>query len=104
MSAEGYARARELTRRHAKSFYFASVALFGARRKAAFALYAFCRRLDDLVDGDNTGDGLAIPPSALPAELPGRLALARKSVSAIYGGASASGELPWHPAEFDAFK
>jgi phytoene synthase len=102
---EGYARAREVTRQHAKSFYFASVALFGARRRAAFALYSFCRRLDDLVDGDNTGDGLAIAPSALPSELPGRLALARATVSAIYGGgAQASNELPWHPAELAAFQ
>lgn len=46
----GYRSARALTKRHARSFSFASIALFGARRRAAFALYAFCRRLDDLVD------------------------------------------------------
>ncbi len=103
--AEGYDRARELTRRHARSFFFASVALFGERRRAAFALYAFCRRLDDLVDGDNTGDGLALPPSALPSELSDRLSLARAGVAALYGGAGPSaGELPWHPAEFAAFR
>jgi phytoene synthase len=48
--AHGYRTAKEVTRRHARSFYFASVFLFGARRRAAFALYACCRRLDDLVD------------------------------------------------------
>ncbi len=103
---EGHARAKALTRHHAKSFYFASVGLFGARRRAAFALYAFCRRLDDLVDGDNTGDGLAIAPTALPAELHERLALARASVSALYGHASGAQvkDLPWHPAEFEAFR
>jgi 15-cis-phytoene synthase len=47
---EGYARARSVTRQHARSFYLASFLLFGARRRAAFALYAFCRRLDDVVD------------------------------------------------------
>jgi 15-cis-phytoene synthase len=47
---QGYCSAKAVTRRHAKSFFFASFALFGARRRAAFALYAFCRRLDDLVD------------------------------------------------------
>ena len=31
----GYASAREVTRHHAKSFYFSSVALFGARRRGA---------------------------------------------------------------------
>ncbi len=103
---EGYARARAVTRRHAKSFYFSSVALFGARRKGAFALYAFCRRLDDLVDGDNTGDGVALPPSAQPRELKARLDLARASVSALYGreATGVSRELPWHPAEFAAFQ
>jgi 15-cis-phytoene synthase len=50
---EGYARCREVTRAHAKSFYWASFALFGARRRAAFALYAFCRRLDDVVDEEH---------------------------------------------------
>lgn len=46
----GYASAREVTRTHARSFYTASFLLTGERRRAAFALYAFCRRLDDLVD------------------------------------------------------
>ncbi|MFZ5446003.1 MAG: phytoene/squalene synthase family protein [Myxococcota bacterium] len=46
----GFARAKALTRHHSKSFYFASIALFGERRRAAFALYAFCRGMDDLVD------------------------------------------------------
>ncbi len=103
---EGYARAKALTHHHAKSFSFASVALFGERRRAAFALYAFCRRLDDLVDGDNTGDGLALAPTALPSELSERLALARAGVSAIYGADSAVAmkDLPWHPAEFAAFR
>ena len=49
----GYRSARRVTRAHAKSFYFASFALFGRRRDAAFALYAFCRRLDDLVDASS---------------------------------------------------
>ena len=63
--AEGYERAKALTKHHAKSFFFSSVAMFGARRRGAFALYAFCRRLDDLVDGDNAGDGTVSAPVAL---------------------------------------
>ena len=47
---QGYRTAKAVTRQHARSFSFASLLLFGARRRAAFALYAFCRRLDDLVD------------------------------------------------------
>lgn len=103
---EGYARAKALTRRHAKSFFFSSVALFGQRRRSAYALYAFCRRLDDLVDGDNRGDGTVAAPAAAPAQLAERLALARASVAALYGR-DAPGvlrELPWHAAEFAAFR
>ncbi len=38
------------TRRHARSFYFASVALPRDKKRAAYAVYAFCRYTDDLVD------------------------------------------------------
>ena len=38
------------TRRHARSFYFASVALPKEKKRAAYAVYAFCRYADDLVD------------------------------------------------------
>lgn len=102
---EGYARARALTRHHSKSFYFSSVALFGERRRAAFALYAFCRRLDDLVDGDNAGDGTVLTPDAAPEELQARLARARATVSALYDASPRdAAEGPWHPAEFAAFQ
>ncbi|MEW6432544.1 MAG: phytoene/squalene synthase family protein [Myxococcota bacterium] len=103
---EGYARAKAVTRRHAKSFFFSSVALFGQRRRAAFALYAFCRRLDDLVDGDNAGDGRVAAPAAVPSQLSERLALARSSVAALYGRESTGvfRELPWHESEFAAFR
>ncbi len=73
--AAGYRRAREVTRRHAKSFHFASHALPPARRSAALALYAFCRRLDDLVDTPGLG--------WRPADLAGRLEQARELVHAV---------------------
>ena len=38
------------TRRHARSFYFASTALPKEKKRAAYAVYAFCRYADDLVD------------------------------------------------------
>ena len=47
---DGYRRARALTRAHARSFSLAAWALPPRQRDAARALYAFCRRLDDLVD------------------------------------------------------
>jgi len=70
----GYRTAREVTRRHARSFFVASRLLFGARRRAAFALYAFCRRLDDLVDQGSDGT----------EPLSSRLAQARALVASLY--------------------
>jgi phytoene synthase len=106
MLSEGYARAKALTRQHARSFFFSSVVLFGARRRGAFALYAFCRRLDDLVDGDNRGDGTVSAPAGAPATLAQRLSLARAAVSSLYGGTPAASwrELPWHESEAAAFR
>jgi len=39
-----------MTRRHAKTFYFASHALPAQKRADAYAVYAFCRYADDQVD------------------------------------------------------
>lgn len=45
-----YAAAEMICRRHAKSFYFASHFLPERKRRRAYAVYAFCRLLDDAVD------------------------------------------------------
>jgi phytoene synthase len=42
--------AREICRRHARSFFFASHFLPVEKRYAAYAVYAFCRLVDDAVD------------------------------------------------------
>ncbi len=60
--SESRAHCHRVTRHHAKSFYFASVALPSAKRAAAYAVYAFCRYADDLVDE-------ASDPSTVPAAL-----------------------------------
>ncbi len=45
------------TRQHARSFYFASAALPREKKRAAYAVYAFCRYVDDLVDrAESPGD------------------------------------------------
>ena len=41
---------RAITRHHAKSFYLASHALPRGKRLAAYAIYAFCRHIDDEID------------------------------------------------------
>ncbi|MDQ3264365.1 MAG: phytoene/squalene synthase family protein [Myxococcota bacterium] len=89
----GYQSARAVTRHHAKSFYFSSVALFGARRRGAFALYAFCRRLDDLVDG----------AEADTAALPRLLDQARELVSGLFTRGTPTRMEPWPEQEQLAF-
>lgn len=42
--------ARDLTRRHARTFYFASHVLPPQKRADAYSVYAFCRYADDQVD------------------------------------------------------
>jgi phytoene synthase len=109
---QGYRLAREVARQNAKSFFFASHLLFGARRRAAFALYAFCRRLDDLVDEGGLG--------AAPMDLKGRLERARQMVAEVYLPMpelavpgldspaerlmSATEQSPWELSEFAALK
>lgn len=85
----GYASAREVTRTHARSFYTASFLLTGERRRAAFALYAFCRRLDDLVDVEGGGN------------VARRLVDARDLVTSLYVDSPSPhpGALGWPPEE-----
>lgn len=60
----GYARCEAVTREKAKSFHFASAFLPEAKRQGIFAVYDFCRHVDDLVD--ERGDR---PISAVQADL-----------------------------------
>jgi phytoene synthase len=45
-----YAAARNICRKHARSFFFASAFLPVPKRNAAYSIYAFCRLLDDAID------------------------------------------------------
>lgn len=45
-----YEHCRAVTMQHAKTFYFASIFLAKRKREACYAVYAFCRYVDDLVD------------------------------------------------------
>ncbi len=47
---KSYEICRDVTRHHAKSFYFSSHTLPLEKRKGAYAIYAFCREADDAVD------------------------------------------------------
>jgi len=48
--SEGFAESRAITKKHAKSFYFASQFLPKDKRYAAYAVYAICRISDHCVD------------------------------------------------------
>ncbi|MEO8562029.1 MAG: phytoene/squalene synthase family protein [bacterium] len=48
--ADDAALCRQIVRTHARTFWLASHFLGSAKRRSAFALYAFCRVADDLVD------------------------------------------------------
>ncbi|MEJ7699583.1 MAG: squalene/phytoene synthase family protein [Pyrinomonadaceae bacterium] len=45
-----YEYCRQVTRRHAKSFYFAAKFLPRRKQKPIYALYALCRHIDDEID------------------------------------------------------
>jgi phytoene synthase len=47
---ESYALCRELARRHGTTYYWSTMALPRVKRHHVWALYAFCRRADDIVD------------------------------------------------------
>jgi phytoene synthase len=57
---QAYAHTGAMTARHSRSFFLASQLLPAPKRRAARALYAFCRTTDDLVDnpGSNAGEEL----------------------------------------------
>lgn len=68
--------ARLICRKHARSFYFASKFLPREKRNAAYAVYAFCRMMDDAIDEPQAGD--------TPASLEARLMNFRTLLSDIY--------------------
>ena len=47
---EAYAYCRDVTRQHAKNFYYAFLFLPKAQRDAIYTVYAFCRYCDDIAD------------------------------------------------------
>lgn len=82
-----FAYCRALTRAHAKSFYFSSIALPVHKKDAAYAIYAFCRFADDLLDED------------LPETEKRRAAVGeklRRLLVALYGNSDL--KLPFAPA------
>jgi 15-cis-phytoene synthase len=69
-----YAYCEELTRREAGNFYHSFKYLPNEQRKAICAYYAFCRRADDIADGDYVD----VFPGALGAKDPEAILYRRK--------------------------
>lgn len=86
-----FAAARQICRRHARSFYFASFFLPKPKREAAYAVYSFCRMIDDAIDvpeGDDPGSKLPGLSSSCcsPGELDSRFQMLRDRLDEIYEG------------------
>jgi phytoene synthase len=85
-----YAHCRKITASHSRSFYLAANLLPAAKRRAVWALYAFCRISDDIVDqpGHNMNITLANWRRRMLASHPpadDRVALAWADTQAHYG-------------------
>ncbi|KAF4385906.1 phytoene synthase 2, chloroplastic [Cannabis sativa] len=59
---EAYERCGEVCAEYAKTFYLGTLLMTPERRKAVWAIYVWCRRTDELVDGPNASH---ITPKAL---------------------------------------
>ncbi|MQM18657.1 hypothetical protein Taro_051652 [Colocasia esculenta] len=62
LMSEAYDRCGEVCAEYAKTFYLGTLLMTPERRKAIWAIYVWCRRTDELVDGPNASH---ITPSAL---------------------------------------
>lgn len=76
-SARAFAAAERICRRHARTFHFSSFFLPRRKRLDAYAVYAFCRLIDDAVD---VAEGM--PPQAVA----GRLSAFEAALAEIYLG------------------
>jgi 15-cis-phytoene synthase len=70
-----YERCAAITRRSSSNFYYAFMLLPAERRRALYAVYAFCRFVDDIADDESSRE-------------PGRLLERwREELGRVYGGA-----------------
>ncbi len=53
--AESYELCRRITEKYSKTFYLGTLLMPKAKRQAIWAIYVWCRRTDELVDGPKPG-------------------------------------------------
>ena len=66
---QAYRHCQEVTKREARNFYFAFITLPVKRRRAIYAVYAFCRLADDIADGDGSTEDKAMGLAELRSRL-----------------------------------
>lgn len=74
---------RSITRAAGSSFYWGMRILPEQRRDAMFAVYAFCREVDDIADGDDS-----------PDEKRAMLDIWRKDIESLYAGTAPQADAP----------
>jgi len=72
--ASGFAEARAITKKYAKTFYFASGFLNIEKQNAAYSLYALCRVSDEAVDNET------------PLSAKNSLARLQSTIDSVYSG------------------
>ena len=50
-TAEAYELCRQITAKYSKTFYMGTMLMPEAKRRGIWAIYVWCRRTDELVDG-----------------------------------------------------
>jgi phytoene synthase len=101
--AAAYSAVRDVCRRHAKDFFFASAFLTQPKRNGVYALYAFCRMIEEAIGVDDASLGGAaglrhhpavVSPASLESgtgcgsgsSLQSRLDMLRERLDEIYDG------------------
>eukprot|EP00741_Cyanophora_paradoxa_P007127 tig00001093_g6898.t1 len=74
--ATAYEKCRAITAQYAKTFYLGTMLMPPEKRKAIWAIYVWCRRTDELVDG----------PRALRSDLPVVLDEWERRLEALFAG------------------
>ncbi len=94
-----YAACREITRTASKTFYLASLFLAAEKRRAVWAVYAFCRTADDVVDTNApAGERLARLDELERKLIAATRGLATEPFFIAYADAAANYGIPLEPA------
>lgn len=94
-----YQHCEAITKEHSRTFYLASGLLPQPKRRAARALYAFCRVCDDLVDAPSSGETPGAGLDQWRLHACGGRALADDLVARAWADTRARYHIPWRYAE-----